>query len=363
MKIQALNSRSRSFRLTAALLLSFLCFMVEGAHSDRPSNTTRSLEEAIMGWTLPVFPSQSKPNESKDIPHEFYIVARDEKARSTPNIRHMQQINPDVQFHFFSPDEANDWMKREFSGTSVLWAYEMINPLLIAAKIDLWRLAILWLRGGVYIDDDSLLGDPLASIIATEDEFIYGLEGNPYRPCFVSTHPLGKHTEEALVQCCHVDSFTSTSSQSQMHQSRNQQQQQQKKKKVHHANQMVNWLIFSRPQHAFLEEALRSAVLAIGSAYRNETYIAEDELEKNKLTCSTGPGLLTAAVLAVIDRDRNSNSNSNHIKFRNAGVDFKRYKGEWLSRHYLAIARSGANRAHHNNLIQKDKVPLLREFQ
>ncbi len=343
------------------LMLAILCLVYiearEVATDAEQSHSTHygGLNDG-KGWLLPVFPHKAKPGKRQDIPHEFYIVVRDDEALSAPNIQHIQRINPDVKFHFFSPDEATAWMKEYFAGTSVLWAYEMINPLLIAAKIDLWRLAILWLNGGVYIDDDSFLGVPLASIIEADDEFIYGVESNPYHSCFVSDHLFGKHTKEALMACCH-DGSTSEKPQQHVHKTRK-----------YEANQMVNWLIFSRPQHAFLSEALRGAVINIGSAYRNETYITEEDIEKNKLMCSTGPGLLTAAVLAVIDHNNGSSNRTNNngaqkLKFRNAGVDFKRYRGMWLSKHHLAIAKSGVNQhKHHTNLIQKDKVPLLKEF-
>ena len=129
--------------------------------------------------------------------------------------------------------------REKFAGTSVLWAYESINPLLIAAKIDIWRLAILWMYGGVYIDDDSLLGDPLTSIIMAEDEFIYGVENNPYRTCFVSEHPYGKYRPEALNQCCNVTTHV-VESQPPVHTG-----------SPHVANQIVNWLILARPQHPF----------------------------------------------------------------------------------------------------------------
>ena len=42
-----------------------------------------------------------------------------------------------------------------FFNTSVLWAYNLINPELGAAKADIWRMAVLWKYGGVYIDADA----------------------------------------------------------------------------------------------------------------------------------------------------------------------------------------------------------------
>jgi len=45
-------------------------------------------------------------------------------------------------------------MNTVFAGTSLLWAYHIINNRAGAAKADIWRYAVLWAYGGAYIDDD-----------------------------------------------------------------------------------------------------------------------------------------------------------------------------------------------------------------
>ena len=52
-------------------------------------------------------------------------------------------------------------MQATFPQTSLLWAYHQIHPLCGAAKADIWRYAVLFVFGGVYIDDDSDLGECL----------------------------------------------------------------------------------------------------------------------------------------------------------------------------------------------------------
>ena len=49
-------------------------------------------------------------------------------------------------------------MQETFPNTSLLWAYHQIHPMCGAAKADIWRYAVLFVFGGVYIDDDSDIG-------------------------------------------------------------------------------------------------------------------------------------------------------------------------------------------------------------
>ncbi len=40
------------------------------------------------------------------------------------------------------------FMSKYYANTSFLWAYEVLNPVIGTAKVELWRLAVLYLRGG-----------------------------------------------------------------------------------------------------------------------------------------------------------------------------------------------------------------------
>lgn len=59
--------------------------------------------------------------------------------------------------HFMGPSGP-------FAGTSVSWAYFLINPLTGAAKADMWRYSVLYAYGGVYIDDDSDIATELDEV-------------------------------------------------------------------------------------------------------------------------------------------------------------------------------------------------------
>jgi len=38
--------------------------------------------------------------------------------------------------------------------------------------VEIWRLAVLYVYGGLYMDDDAVLGTRLDDIVASEDRFI-----------------------------------------------------------------------------------------------------------------------------------------------------------------------------------------------
>lgn len=72
--------------------------------------------------------------------------------------RHLENIinkNQDWKAHLIDNQLMDRFMYESFANTSVLWAYEKINPELGAVKADIWRMAVLWMNGGVYIDSDA----------------------------------------------------------------------------------------------------------------------------------------------------------------------------------------------------------------
>ena len=56
---------------------------------------------------------------------------------------------------FFDDYLMDSFMEKHFSNSSLLWAYRQINPHAKVACADIWRYSILFVMGGLYIDDDS----------------------------------------------------------------------------------------------------------------------------------------------------------------------------------------------------------------
>ena len=56
-------------------------------------------------------------------------------------------------------------MNVTFTGTSVQWAYNLVRtPQYFASKADIWRYAVLYTYGGMYLDDDSDIRQPLDEV-------------------------------------------------------------------------------------------------------------------------------------------------------------------------------------------------------
>lgn len=92
----------------------------------------------------------------------------------------MKRINRDYQYEFFDDRRIEAFLASEYT-PDVLQAYQQIG--IGAAKADFFRYAILYKRGGVYIDIDGGIVRPLSLIIKDNDEAVLTKEGD--HPFFV----------------------------------------------------------------------------------------------------------------------------------------------------------------------------------
>lgn len=87
------------------------------------------------------------------------------------NIARIQKLNPDWAITIFSDEDIIEFIRRECS-KELLDAYLSINPEYGAAKADLFRYLILYVRGGVYLDIKSSLNKSLGDIITDPSKLI-----------------------------------------------------------------------------------------------------------------------------------------------------------------------------------------------
>lgn len=73
----------------------------------------------------------------------------------------LRDLNPDYEYHLYDDSECEEYIQREYP--QFMHAYNLVIP--GAYKADLWRLLILYQRGGVYIDAKQHHLKPLSSII------------------------------------------------------------------------------------------------------------------------------------------------------------------------------------------------------
>ena len=102
--------------------------------------------------------------ESDDIDPEFQTIVDSWKMK-----------NPNYEYKFYNARDRRKFIKEHFD-KMVIMAYDKILP--GAFKCDLWRLCVLYIEGGVYIDFDTLCMGKLDDFIDVNDEFVVPIDLN-----------------------------------------------------------------------------------------------------------------------------------------------------------------------------------------
>lgn len=120
-------------------------------------------------------------------------------AQIQENIR---QLNPSYELVMYDDPDMDNFVQSNFD-EHVFRCYSKLK--VGAAKADFWRYCILYKNGGVYLDIDSEILQPLDDLIRDEDQCIITREGNPgifnnWIMIFEKEHPILLQT---IRHCCH----------------------------------------------------------------------------------------------------------------------------------------------------------------
>jgi mannosyltransferase OCH1-like enzyme len=74
---------------------------------------------------------------------------KDLPPKMKANIDDLKKKNPEFTYYLFDDDDCREFIKKHFE-TDVLVAYDTLIP--GAFKADLWRLCVLYIHGGIYMD-------------------------------------------------------------------------------------------------------------------------------------------------------------------------------------------------------------------
>jgi inositol phosphorylceramide mannosyltransferase catalytic subunit len=112
------------------------------------------------------------------------------------HIYRLKKKNPDYAYRFYDDQMIDAFMLEEF-GKDIFDLYKRIT--IGAAKADVFRYAVLFKFGGVYLDIDSLINEKLSNFILPEDHAVISLESNDlnyvqYALFFEAGHPFLKKT-------------------------------------------------------------------------------------------------------------------------------------------------------------------------
>ncbi len=117
------------------------------------------------------------------------------------HIWNMKRKNPEYQYFFYDDQDIEKFLTDEFPSEYI----ESYHKLTIgAAKADFFRYAILYKKGGVYLDIDSAITRPLRYLVRENDEAIISAERHPnlyvqWGLIFSKNHPFLKKTLELMI--------------------------------------------------------------------------------------------------------------------------------------------------------------------
>jgi mannosyltransferase OCH1-like enzyme len=92
------------------------------------------------------------------------------------HISRFRKKNPAYAYEFYDDQRIDAFLQKEY-GPEVLSLYKRIN--IGAAKADFFRYAVLYKKGGIYVDIDSGINSSLDDFIKPGDEAIITREGDP----------------------------------------------------------------------------------------------------------------------------------------------------------------------------------------
>jgi hypothetical protein len=146
----------------------------------------------------------------KLIPRNVWIAVRNVSDERPRHLADFVKRNANWKVYYCGNKEKDEFIETVYANTSILWAYNILNPLIGTAKVELWRLAVLYAYGGLYMDDDANIENPLDDIVKPLDRFIGGKEGyNVDDRCYVDSYHLSNHTFisrfglQAMKKVCH----------------------------------------------------------------------------------------------------------------------------------------------------------------
>lgn len=116
-------------------------------------------------------------------------------------IQEMKAINPEYEFVQYDDQQIDEFVKTYFDNE----VYDCFSSLNYgAAKADLWRYCLMYQKGGIYLDIDSIITGSLDEIIESHDDCIVTRENNPayFNQWILISAPGNQIFARAINICC-----------------------------------------------------------------------------------------------------------------------------------------------------------------
>eukprot|EP01039_Chlorochromonas_danica_P008965 gene8965-9895_t len=286
----------------------------------------------------------------KHIPRRLWIAVKHRDDPLPPHLKELFDRNPGWEVTICDNLCKDSFMTNQFANTSVSAIYHLINPLVGAARADVWRYAVLYTYGGVYLDDDSDIKVPLDDVIEEQDRLILSEEGSSsLGECYIPSYHLAdsftfQHflqpllSQNRTVTAPHYDGL--------------------KESKVpifFHDHTLVNWGMFAAPRHPLFRETLKNIVEILTTEYLRQSvvHMTRWDVKWKQVMCSTGFVLTYTLREMELKGESLTSAEVPRILTNN----FKQYKGN------VKAFWTGGDSTHYMKAMQRKNGPhILREF-
>ncbi len=309
-------------------------------------------------WDLPALPTDLSvlelfSKETGRIPRNIWVGMKTKPTSNNQLPDHLQKLfeRAEGETNAWIPEvmgnaEQLAFMEKYYAGTSTLWAFKMINPKVGNAACDIWRYALLYAIGGLYLDDDSYLEASLNKLVHKGDTLIVTAEKNLYRDnCYVKRYKLNEYQylRKKYPKYKGYDNIAGN-------------------------KMLASWGIFSAPGHPIIKETLQNIVEVIRGEYIRKplVYMMNTEPRWKIVMCATGPTILSGTIRNYFATAASNQSSgfTQPPKIRFVSNDYKEYGGvfkvDMLHNGHYPVKESHymVAMAKHNIMLLKGYVPF-----
>ena len=249
--------------------------------------------------------TRSSEGNTKQVPRLMWIAVRKADEELPGHVYDLLKRNEKWLPQICDNDCKDKFIDTVWKGTSIQWAYHSLNSEVAGAfKADIWRYAVLYTYGGMYIDDDSNMNTPFDDILHDDDSLVLSEEGpSSIGPCYKYDFQLNDkyfylHNKAKL----HDKSFDKDrvffqgfadgdgdgdgdgagdgsiddSEEAQKSTSKfiiPSQNVKTKSPTFFHGNTLLNWCMFIRPRHPMMKRLMENVVTIIRNEYLHRSVL------------------------------------------------------------------------------------------
>jgi len=264
-------------------------------------------------------------DKSRNIPRSVWIPKCIKPPQLPETLLKMKELNPDWKFHLQDCNQQEEFMSKYFANTSVLAAYNLINPILRSPRTDIYRFSVLYTFGGVYMDYDAHVIFPLDSFIYNNDSLLLSHQrGAAYSNLYNESYHLSK---TGVISTEVFPLF----------------------------NTLVQWMIVSKPRNKIILRTLENLIELVRLEYKKQSALI-DEMKDSlmmQIFLVVGPMMFTATVRevllneSILSKDDKAMRVYKKAEFQEVGAH------HLMTRTYAAVIKARANSNEETKFLTK----------